>query len=215
METLHNYFIYNKDYPRMNSIFKDLSSKLEAIHDKNMIVSNLTSNGIIHDDNDSFFFETVVPSNNFEEDKKRNILDFSKLILGAFLSLEIGFRDFSKIDDSWVKDNCEEICDSIKSEEFESDYFKKVISNGKEEYYHDYLNNKRQNEELSGKGNVQSHKKVLANAASQFYMDMYKDENETQVDNNEKKSASLSTIFFPILLGFSIVFLLFVISMIK
>ena len=65
METLHNYFIYNKDYPRMNSIFKDLSSKLEAIHDKNMIVSNLTSNGIIHDDNDSFFFETVVPSNNF------------------------------------------------------------------------------------------------------------------------------------------------------
>lgn len=211
METLHTYFLYNKEHPRMNSIFEDLSSQLETIHDKNMVVANLTSEGIIHSDEDSFYFESVVPSDNFEEDKKSNIKDFSKLVLGTFLSLEIGFRDFSKIDDSWMKDNCDDICDSIDSDIFESDYFKNTIVKGKEEYYHDYLNNKKQNEDLSGKGNVQSHKKVLANAASQFYKDMYEDE----PIEKEKKSASLSTIFFPLLLGFSIVFLLFVISMIK
>ncbi len=214
METLHNYFIYNKDYPRMNSIFEDLSSQLEDIHDRGMVVSNLTSNGIIHDDDDSFRFESIVQSDNFEEDKKSNIIDFSKLILGTFLSLEIGFRDFSKLDDSWVKENCEDICDSIKSDDFDKDYFNQVIKNKKLNYYHDFMTNKRQNEDLSGKGNVATHKKVLANAASQFYSDMYKDENDTQ-STQEKKSASLSTIFFPILLGFSIVFLLFVISMIK
>ncbi len=211
METLHTYFLYNKEYSRMNSIFEDLSSQLETIHDKNMVVANLTSEGIIHSDEDSFYFESVVPSENFEEDKKSNIKDFSKLVLGTFLSLEIGFRDFSKIEDSWMKDNSDDICDSIHSDIFESDYFKNTIVKGKEEYYHDYLNNKKQNEDLSGKGNVQSHKKVLANAASQFYKDMYEDE----PIEKEKKSASLSTIFFPLLLGFSIVFLLFVISMIK
>jgi hypothetical protein len=162
-------------------------------------INNLSSTNILFDGN-SFIFSDVNSSNNIELDKRKNIVSLAKLILGGYLSAANGFRDFSSVDDSWFIQNLDDICETITDDNFDQDYFYSLFTEGNNEYYCDYLERKKQSESIGGKGNIRSYKKVLSNAASNFY------EDQTEVDDLsvEKKTAQVTPIFYPLLIGMSL-----------
>ena len=84
-----------------------------------------------------------------------------------------------------------------------------LFENGSNEYYCDYLERVKQNEALGGKGNVRAYKKVLSNAASELY-----DDPEDDLDL-DKKVASISSLFYPLLIGLSVLVGISIIAVIK
>ena len=197
METLNQYFAYSDDYSNINNIYINLSRQLKIIHEHSMVVPNLTGESVVYDED--FSFTAMEPSDNFEVDKRQNIVSLGKIMLGAYLSLSTGYRDFSGVDDEWFSSNIDSICSSITSDEFESQYYIDVFSNGSNDYYCDYVDRVKQNESLGAQSNVQGFKKVLKTAASSLYQEQVFDEEDDL--SIERKSASLNTIFYPLLIG--------------
>lgn len=196
METLESYFLYETDYSSINKIFSDLSRKLKDFHSRNIVVNNLDASNVVYKDG-SFEFKNVSENNN-ESAKRKNIVTLGKMMLGTYLSLSTGFKDFSLVQDSWFSQNIDEITSSIMSEDFDQLYFRQLFS-GSNEYYSDYLDRKKQSDELNSKNNVAQYKKVLKNAASSL-----SDEQDFVIDEEvdvERKTASLSTFFYPLLIG--------------
>ena len=188
---LKNYVMYeNVD---IASLFDSLSSQLKEIHNNGLIVKNLDSNQIQIGE---LSFKNMDIPDNYEKEKKENIVSLSKIMIGTVLSMGTTFRDFSYVDTNWFIDNFDNIFSVINIENFDKEYFYSVFFEGKDTYYCDYLNEKRKHEELSGRENVNSYKKVLRNAASSLYQGM-SEENATDI---QEKSALISTSFNPILL---------------
>jgi hypothetical protein len=212
METLNQYFTYENDYSSLNDIFINLSRKLKFIHEDNMIIPRLNGDSILYDDG-TFSFTDQESTDNVVVGKRKNIISLAKIMLGAYLSLSTGFKDFSNVDDAWFLENLEDICSSITSEDFERDYFRELLLEGKDEYYSDYYDRKKQNESLSERSNVQGYKKVLKTAASSLYEEQVFDEEDDL--NIEKKTASINIMYFPILIGGLITFGVFLYLMIN
>ena len=212
METLNQYFTYENDYTNLNSIFINLSRKLKSVHEDNLIVPELTGDTISYDD-DSFSFTYIEETDNVSINKRRNIISLAKIILGAYLSLSTGYKDFSSVNDEWFLDNLEDICSTITSDNFDANYFRELFLEGKDEYYCDYYDRKKQNESLSEKSNIQGYKKVLKTAASSLYQEQVFDEEDDL--NIDKKTASVSLMFYPLLVGGLITFALFLYIMIN
>lgn len=203
METLSQYFLYNNDYANVKNIFVNLSRQLKIIHEHEMIIPNLNSESIVVDDD--FSFSKMEESDNFSLDQRRNMVSFAKIILGTYLSLSTGFKDFSNVNDEWFINNIDDICSSITDENFDSQYFKSVFLEGNNDYYSDYVDKKNQEESLSSKSNVQGYKKVLTNAASKLYQEQVFDEDDLDID---QKKAAINSIFYPLLLGGALLFTL-------
>lgn len=203
METLSQYFLYNNDYANVKNIFVNLSRQLKIIHEHEMIIPNLNSESIVVDDD--FSFSKMEESDNFSLDQRRNMVSFAKMILGTYLSLSTGFKDFSNVNDEWFINNIDDICSSITDENFDSQYFKSVFLEGNNDYYSDYVDKKNQEESLSSKSNVQGYKKVLTNAASKLYQEQVFDEDDLDID---QKKAAINSIFYPLLLGGALLFTL-------
>ena len=94
--------------------------------------------------------------------------------------------------------NFDSIFDAINEENFDKEYFSSVLLEGKNYYYSDYLDRKRQSESLEGKSNIQGYRKVLRTAGSELYQNL-DDEIEIQ-----EKSANMHISFNPLLIGVSV-----------
>lgn len=201
METLESYFLYEKSSSNIKNIFENLSRQLKIIHSHGMTVSNISSNSIILNGDNFSFQEMERPmENEFESEKKRNIVTLAKMMIGAYLSVGNGYRDFSQVDDKWFINNIEEINSAIIDEGYDKSYYSQLF-NGSFEYYSDYLDRMKQNNSISGKENVNKYAKVLRTSSS----NLYEDQSDTNdYSDIESKSASISSYFYPILIGVSI-----------
>ena len=212
MGTLKDYFSYELDSEELSSVFEDLSRQLKIIHSNNMVVPDLTSNEIIF--NQKLSFKTIEPSNNFEAEKRNNIIAFAKIIIGSYLSIGTGFIDFSLVDNSWFIENFDTIFSTVHEENFDEEYFRSVFLEGKNYYYSDYLDRKKQSEALQGKSNIQGYRKVLRNAGSSLYEEM-SGEYEDNEDEIKEKNANLKVLFNPMLIGIMFVIITFVLIIIS
>lgn len=205
MEKLNDYFLYDYTDNGLSDMMDRLSEHLKELHSKNQYVPNLSSNTIMYDGED-FVFTDIEPSSNIELDKRKNLTALAKLFLGCHLSVGNGFKDFSELDDSWIIQNLDDICDTITDEDFNADYFRALFNEGSNEYYTDYLDRMAQNAELGGKGNTNAYKKVLSNAASSIYAEPTYETSEDYEDVTtvEKKTAQVTPIFYPLLIGLSL-----------
>ncbi len=209
METLKEYFLSNNDYSNLPNIFSNLSRQLKIIHDNGMVIPLLNSDKIAVD-NGEFSFQYMTEANNYELEKRKNITSFAKLILGTYLSLSTNFNDFSSVDDNWFSQNIDSILNSITADNFDKEYFDEVFKDGEDTYYSDFLDRKRQSEELGGKGNVNAYSKVLKNSASAFYSSSDTEQNE----EGSRKSASINYLFYPVaLLCFTVALLLTMVAL--
>ena len=199
---LEELFLYDKDVD-LSEIYENLSRQLKVMHSNNIVVKNMNSYNIMYDKDISF--NEYGQSDNFEKEKQDNIVTLSKIMLGFLLSKNNTFRDYSNINTEWFIDNFDNIFSIINEENFDKEYFHSVLIDKESTYYSDYLDYKRNKEELSGKSNVQGYKKVLKTAASSLYSD------DSYEDNNDikDKSAMISTAFNPILIS-GIIIILFI-----
>ena len=208
MINLEEYFSYNKDYDNIPLIYDDLSKQLKNIHNSGMIVSDLSSKSIIYDE--QIHYSNIEKPYHFDVQKRENILSFCKLLLGTYLSYETNFKDFSKVDNEWFINNLEEILDVLGRDSLDSDYFKEVLLNGENTYYCDFLDRKKQADALNNRSNVNGLRKVLKTAASSLYED-----DEYQEDVENQKVASIKFLFFPLLIGGSLLITLLIFVLIE
>ena len=196
METLRTHFSYENDLDNVSELFENLSKQLKIIHSNNMAVSQVNSDEIFL--GESMAFKPIKESGDFQAKKRQNIVSFSKLMIGTYLSLKTGFKDFSNVDDQWFIDNFDDIFNTINEKDFDRDYFSSVLLEGNDYYYSDYLNRKRQSESLEGKQNIHEYRKVLRTAGSELYQDL--DEEE----DIKEKAGNIQITFNPLLIGISI-----------
>ena len=207
MIDLGEYFSYNDENTDISSIFEELSRQLKIIHSHEMVVPNLSSKSISCDDD--YRFVDIDEPYNFELQKKENIRSLAKLMLGTYLSIGNGFKDFSFVDDEWFSKNITDILKSISTDNFYDDYFESVFVDGNNEYYSDFIDRKRQDEDLNHRSNINGFKKVLRTAASSLY------EEEEYQENDIQKNASINSIFYPLLIGSSLLITLLIVLLIK
>lgn len=201
METMNQYFSYNKDYSQLPAIFGGLYRKLRIIHDNGMYVSSINSSSIIHDSD--FSFSSMSLADNFELRKRENIVDLTKLFLGTYLSLSTEFRDFSSVDTEWFSNNINDINSVITSDDFYPEYFSSVLLEGQNTYYDEFIDKKRQNDSLNSMNNKKGYKKLLSNSGSKLYQDQSEVlEEEIPV---ERKSAYINFLFYPTLIVCSMI----------
>lgn len=197
METLKEYYSYENDLDGVTELFENLSRELKIIHSNNMVVPNLNSNEIVF--GESMLYKTIKRSDNFELEKRNNILSLAKIITGIYLSSGTEFKDFSQVKDEWFIENFDNIFSTINYPNFDKEYFESIFLEGQNTYYSDYIDRKRQSESLDGKSNVQGYRKVLRNAGSNLYEDL------SDIDSNIRdKNANLQTAFNPLLIGLSL-----------
>lgn len=206
METFSQYFSYNSDYNTMMNAFEMLYKKMQIIHNNGLQVPYIDADHI-YVDNDSFSFENMVLSENINVGSRENLVDLTKLFIGSFLSLSTGFRDFSHVPTEWFSSNLDDINSSISADDYPSDFFSRVLFNGENLYYNDYLVEKEKMQSSVSNKNV--HKKVLSNASSVLYSDMSNIDDDDSFKIVEKKSAFINVIFYPVMLG-SILLICFV-----
>jgi len=149
-ETLRQYFVYNKDFSEVDQIFYNLNSQLKYLHSRGYCVAELNSDTILLDTNKNnsptnhseFSFSMIVRTQDPQKDFAKNIKDLSKLAIGAFISIENGFCDYSKLDAIYINKYFDEMADFIPN----SEYFRNVIiNNDTTMYYSDFVNNKNSN----------------------------------------------------------------------
>lgn len=206
METLKDFFSYEMDSSNVDNVIENLSRQMKVIHEHGLVIPSLTCDSISFDNN--FSFESMSRSYNFEEEKKENIVSLSKIMIGAYISIGSGFRDFSSVDSKWFSDNLDDICSSVAMSEYNREYLSSIFLSNSTEYYSDFLDKYRQRESLSSKGNVQTYSKVLRNAASEFYQDQSLLPPESI--SEEKKNATINIIFYPLLIGSTLIFALII-----
>ena len=206
METLKEKFIYEFNPDNLADMFEKLFRKLHAIHFDGKYIPNLSMANIAFDDNNNVHLVNATPIENVKEIKGQNIRALAKIMIGCYLSQGTLFNDLSYTDDSWFVDNLDTIFQCINYPSVDKEYFYSIFVDKKDEYYSDYLNNKREHNSLAGlqeKGFV----KTLKTAASMLYNDNSKElEQDIQQkdETNWKMSAKLHTAFNPLLIGVSI-----------
>lgn len=206
METLKEHFSYERDFDELPELFENLSRQLRIIHSNNMIVPKVNANEIVL--GEAMAYHPVRLESDNPNAKRRNLLDFNKIMIGAYLSLGTGFKDFSSVDDSWFLENFDSIFDTIHYDDFDKEYFSSVFFDGKNDYYCDYLDRKRQSESLQGNTNVVGYKKVLRNAGSSLYEELSDEES-----NIKEKNANLQSAFNPILIIISLLIITIIVTM--
>lgn len=193
-ETLQEYLYYQKDEEQLTNLFYILSYYLEQLHQRDFEVLSLNSNTILIKNNFPIF-SSITRKTIGQNIPERNILALAQLMLGAYLTIQIGFDDYTKFPVEYIIQNYDKIENAIQNEHFENDYFKDIFINGKREYYHRYLEQKQNqaSEFGSANGNVRSYQKskALPNGIGKMYVI------ETKED---KMSAFINVIFYPTLL---------------
>ena len=101
METLEQYFTYEKDYGKILKIYNNLSKELKNLHENNMIVPTISSKTIVYDD--GFKFDNAIESLDIDVDVNNNKLP--TFYLNKFTDQEI----IKQMEDNGIPYN-EEFC---------------------------------------------------------------------------------------------------------
>ena len=167
-ETLRQYLTYNKETIEIEQIFSNLSQQMKYLHQNGFYVSELNSDTILLEQNKNssqsnqsiFMFSKIAKSKDIESDVKHNIIDLSKLAVGAFISIENGFCDYTQVDNNYIKRYFDEMAEYVPH----SEYFRAVILDSDTKmYYVDYINQ----EKSGGKDN--SVQKIKASNYGKMY----------------------------------------------
>lgn len=185
-ETLRQYLTYNKDISVIEGIFKDLDSQLKYIHSQGFCVSELNSDSITMDENynssymdlPKFSFSSISRLQDSARDISSNITDLSKLAIGAYISIENGFCDYSQLSTNYIKQYFNEISFYLPN----APYFKGVImDNDTSAYYNDYI------QITSGNSRSNSRQKNYTNAYGKMY-------------SSDDDAAFIQLVFYPVII---------------
>lgn len=185
-ESLRQYLTYNKDVDSINNIFISLYDQMKYLHQNGFYISELNSDTIFWEEENElkngqqpeFTFTAISRSKNETNDFSKNILDLTKLAVGAFISVENGFCDYTKMSTEYIKRYLSDISYYLPN----SDYFENVLQNGNtNEYYSDFLK-KGQN---AGKNNA-----IVKTKATE-YGKMYSSYDE---------AAFIRIVFYPVII---------------
>ena len=193
-ERLRDYLSYEIKEEQLSSLFYALSFMLENLHQKGYEVTELNSD-TIQIENQIPTFTQIARIDIQKNLKEENILDLTKLMLGSYITISVGFSDYTKLSLSFLQENFNEM-ENIVPSSIDKMYFREVIVNGKREYYHHFY--ERKAVELEPLGNSSSHSnartksKVLPNGVGKMYM--------LSDDSQDKMGAFINVIFYPTLL---------------
>lgn len=186
-ESLRQYLSYNKDMEEINRIFVNLDNQMKYLHQKGYCIGELNSDSIVleqskydTDSNESvFMFSSIVKSLNPTQDYLSNIVDLTKLAMGAFLSSENGFCDYSQLSTDYIKKYFSEIRNYLPNKE----YFEQVITNDNTlNYYSDYVAKKEE-----GRTRSNSIQKTKATQYGKMY-------------TNDEEAAFIQLVFYPVII---------------
>lgn len=185
-ETLRQYLTYNKNADEIEQIFYNLDNQLKYLHNKGIYVNELNSDTIFleknkNDSNNNqavFIFSSLAKSKNIGNDASDNIVKFSKLAIGAFISIDNGFCDYTNLNDNYIKKYFDEMSYYIPNAEYFRDV---VINNDTTLYYSDFINNKK----TGGKGN--SNQMIKSTAYGKMYV-------------KDDESAFVQIVLYPVLI---------------
>lgn len=198
MESLRSYFAYNKDYDELPALFYSVSKALKSLHDKRKCVGFLSSDNILLEDGVVDFSDVV----DFQDEKKsENLRSLSKIILGSYVSLSSGYRDFSSVDDEWIKNNFYGIQGMLQMTTLPAEFLERSLLSGVSEYYHNYSDLEKDMGISSSKAITKSLRKASYSLA-----------NESIGENvYERKSAFASTLIYPtIIVALIILIIIFI-----
>lgn len=195
-ETLRQYLTYHKDFDEINQIFINLDKQMKYLHQKGYCILDLNSDTILLEsdkansniDQNSFMFSSIIRSTNRDQDFSNNIVDLTKLAIGAFISVENGFCDYSQLSTNYIKRYFGEIAFYLPNKE----YFANIIVENKMSYYSDYVQAK------SDKNRNNTIQKTKANEYGKMY-------------SGEEESAFIQLVFYPVII-ISIITIIAVIS---
>lgn len=212
MESLKEKFICDFNPDTVADLFEELFNRLHAIHFEGKYIPNLNMDNIVFNDKDDAGFVNIKPMDDPEKYKGENIRALAKIMIGCYLSQGPLFNDLSYTEDSWFVDNLDTIFKCINYPEVDKDYFYFVFKEKKNYYYSDYINRKRQNEQLenASQSQKQGFRKVLRGAGSELYRDVEEIDKPSEV----KTSAKIHTAFNPLLIGISIAIIFIIITMV-
>lgn len=185
-ETLRQYLTYNKDANEMEQIFYNLDSQLKYLHSNGFYVKDLNSDTIFlegnknysHNGQSVFMFSSIAKSSNIDKDITSNIKNLSKLAIGAFISIDNGFCDYTNLDNNYIKKYFDEMSYYIPN----SEYFRSIVTeNDVIMYYSDFISQKNS----GGKGNAVQ--KVKANSYGKMYV-------------NDEEAAFVQIVLYPVLI---------------
>jgi hypothetical protein len=125
--TLGEYLTYNSD-DNNSKVFENLYAQLEIIHKNGLVVSELDADHITLNEKDMTFEFGDNYKIGYPEEVEDNLLALTKIYFGTFVGDESGFKDFSKVSTYWIKDNFEEICETIDRDDFNKDFFERVFN---------------------------------------------------------------------------------------
>ena len=185
-ETLRQYLTYNKETNEIEQIFYNLDNQLKYLHSQGYYVGKLNSDTILLETNRNslqngqtlFMFSTIAKSKNIDKDISNNIIELSKLAIGAFISRENGFSDYSGLDASYLRKYFDEMAFYIPNSEY---YRNVIIDNDTTMYYSDFVNSKIS----EGKNN--SRQMIKSNNYGKMYV-------------QDEEAAFIKIIFYPILI---------------
>jgi len=142
-ETLRQYLSYNKSVDGIEQIFCNLDTQMKYLHKKGYYVKDLNSDTILLEEYGvpsknrpaSFSFSSIERLHDMKN-VSDNIVDLSKLMIGAFISVENGFCDYTNLEHNYIKKYFEEMSYYIPN----ADYFRNVIlNNDTSMYYSDFI----------------------------------------------------------------------------
>ena len=125
--TLGEYLTYNGD-ENTKEVFENLYAQLEVIHKNGLIVSDLDADHITYNEKDMNFEFGDNYRIGYPEELEENLLDLAKIYFGSFMKEPGGFKDLSKVSTYWIKDNFEEICETIDRPDFEKEFFERTFN---------------------------------------------------------------------------------------
>lgn len=182
-ESLRQYLSYNKDMEEINRIFINLDHQMKYLHQRGYCIGELNSDTIVleneRDNEKVFSFSSIVRSNDPTSDYSSNIMDLTKLAMGAFLSGENGFCDYSQLSTDYIRKYFGEIKPFLPNK----DYFEDVImSPFASSYYSDYVVNMD-----LGRARSNSIQKTKATQYGKMY-------------TNDEEAAFIQLIFYPVII---------------
>ena len=134
METLGQYFSYNKNPEHIRDVFISLDKELQLIHERGYSV-DINSSSIV--------FEGRLGFSRFnrgltESERRANIEDLAKLAIGTYFSLPTGtFSDYTHLPNDYIKQNFDAFESSILKASENDNYYRSVLVDGEIGYYKD------------------------------------------------------------------------------
>lgn len=180
-ELLRNYLIYTKDVDSITKAFYSISYQLKLWREKGYYIPDISSDTIIGT-SDGFAFTKAIKNSGDNSYYDDNMKSLAKVFLGAYLSIDGGFVDYSSFSDGYIKNNFALIGSLLPRNNYIYDYLKSLLENDYYCYYTDFVNKKI----IDDKSNNENILKLV------------NDYNRLYPDNNFQ-SGFIEIVFYPVI----------------